>query len=60
MQATSKGALAAGFKVTLLQGAHSTYDTAGKTAKEIEAEVENDLRERGARVVSWEEWQPEE
>jgi nicotinamidase-related amidase len=55
---TSLGALAAGFKVTLLQGAHSTYDDAdsGKSATQLEAEVEEELKARGAVVVPWEKW----
>ncbi|KAJ4247719.1 hypothetical protein NW762_012927 [Fusarium torreyae] len=51
---TCKGALEAGFRVTLLQGAHSTYDTEGKTALEIELEVESELKALGASVVPWE------
>ncbi|EGX90643.1 isochorismatase hydrolase [Cordyceps militaris CM01] len=58
---TCKGALAAGFRVSLLQGAHSTYDSQGKTAAEIEKEVEEMLVSRGAKVVPWElavsQWQ---
>lgn len=55
MQETCKGALAAGFQVTLLQGAHSTYDTNGKSALEIEREVETLLSGKGASVVPWED-----
>jgi len=55
---TCKGALAAGFKVMLLQGAHSTYDADGKQAEVIEREVEEELRAGGAEVIAWEEWQP--
>ncbi|KAF4334543.1 isochorismatase hydrolase [Fusarium beomiforme] len=51
---TCKGALEAGLRVTLLQGAHSTYNTEGKTALEIEEEVENELKALGASVTSWE------
>ncbi|KAL1846585.1 hypothetical protein Daus18300_014203 [Diaporthe australafricana] len=52
---TSKGALEAGFKVTVLQGAHSTYDTDSKTAVEIERSIEQELKEKGADVVPWED-----
>lgn len=55
VRATSLGALKAGFKVTLLQGAHSTYDDGGKTAVEIEREVEEELKSKGAKVVPWED-----
>ena len=51
---TSKGALEAGFSLTLLHGAHSTYDTADRTALEIEHEVESELRALGASVIPWE------
>ncbi|KAI3390242.1 hypothetical protein diail_11127, partial [Diaporthe ilicicola] len=52
---TSKGALEAGFRVTVLQGAHSTYDTGSKTAVEIERGMEQELREKGADVSPWED-----
>ncbi|KAJ4421043.1 hypothetical protein N0V82_003947 [Gnomoniopsis sp. IMI 355080] len=52
---TSRGALKAGFKVTLLQGAHSTYDEASKSATEIEKEVEVELEQKGAGVISWDD-----
>ena len=57
VESTCRGALAAGFRVTLLGGAHSTYDDAGakKSAAEIERDVEARLRARGAVVVPWEE-----
>ncbi|KAK4233182.1 Isochorismatase-like protein [Achaetomium macrosporum] len=68
VEATCEGALAAGFRVTLLSGAHSTYDDIqgrdggmGKAAVEIEREVEERLKGKGARVVAWEgvvgEWE---
>lgn len=53
---TCRGALAAGFDVVLLKGAHSTYDVGGKTALEIEREVEGLLEAEGARVLGYEEW----
>ncbi|KAK3303042.1 Isochorismatase-like protein [Chaetomium strumarium] len=63
VEATCAGALAAGFGVTLLSGAHSTYDdvpqgpdgSVSKTAVEIEREVEERLKRKGARVVAWED-----
>lgn len=56
MLSTCNGALAAGFRVTLLRGAHSTYDTKDKTAVEIERDVEKDLERKGAEVIGWEEY----
>lgn len=53
---TSLGALSAGFNVILLQGAHSTYDDSGKSATQLEAEVEEELKAKGAVVVPWEKW----
>ncbi|POS81195.1 hypothetical protein DHEL01_v200406 [Diaporthe helianthi] len=53
--ATSRGALEAGFKVTVLRGAHSTYDTDSKSAVDIEREIEQQLRDKGADVVPWED-----
>lgn len=53
---TCRGALAAGFKVVLLSGAHSTYDSPLKTALEIEKEVEDVLAKEGARILRYEEW----
>ncbi|KAF4483480.1 KGD2-2-oxoglutarate dehydrogenase complex E2 component [Fusarium agapanthi] len=50
---TCKGALEAGFRVTLLQGAHSTYDTENKQAVQIEQDVENELKALGASVTPW-------
>lgn len=55
---TCNGALAAGFKVTLLQGAHSTYDVDGKKAEEIETEVGQELKEKGADIIPWASWLP--
>jgi len=56
VESTCRGAREAGFGVTLLSGAHSTYDlvSEGKTAEEIEREVEGRLREVGVRVEDWE------
>lgn len=58
VRSTCKGALAAGFKVILLQGAHSTHDANGKNAEEIEREVEEELRVDGAEVLVWDLWKP--
>lgn len=54
---TSRGALKAGFKVTLLQGAHATYDQAPKSAADIEEEVEQALRQEGVDVIPWDDAQ---
>jgi nicotinamidase-related amidase len=53
VEATCRGAREEGFGVTLLGGAHSTYDINGKTAEDIEAEVEGRLRGVGVRVEPW-------
>lgn len=55
VESTCSGAIAAGFEVTLLAGAHSTYDDGGKGAVEIEREVEERLRGKGVTLVDWEE-----
>ncbi|KAL2871691.1 cysteine hydrolase family protein [Aspergillus lucknowensis] len=54
--ATCRGAVSAGFEVVLLQGAHSTYDDkkSGRSALDIEREVEGELEAIGVRVVPWE------
>lgn len=55
VESTCNGALAAGFKVALLSGAHSTYDGGSTTAEEIERDVEERLRLKGVMVIPWEE-----
>ncbi|KAM7183013.1 putative isochorismatase hydrolase [Rhypophila sp. PSN 637] len=51
VQSTCLGALAAGFKVTLLRGAHSTYDIGDKPAVDVEREVEALVVDNGGRVL---------
>ncbi|KAG5656880.1 hypothetical protein KAF25_011049 [Fusarium avenaceum] len=51
---TCKGALEAGFRVTILHGAHSTYDTETKTALQLEKVVEDELAALGVSVSPWE------
>ena len=58
VESTCRGAREEGFNVTLLSGAHSTYDVEGKSAEEIEAEVEERLREVGVKIESWEDIVP--
>lgn len=58
VRSTCKGALAAGFRVVLLQGAHSTYNSNGTEAKVIENNVEEELRAIGVIVAPWETWSP--
>lgn len=53
---TCRGALAEGFKVVLLKGAHSTYNTDKKTAQEIEKEVDDVLLAEGVEIKEWETW----
>jgi len=55
---TCRGALAAGFKVILLQGAHSTYDYDDKASREVEIDVELMLESAGAEVEGWKMWEP--
>lgn len=55
VRATSKGALAAGFEATVLRGAHSTYDSDGRSAEEIERSVEAELERAGAKIVPWQD-----
>ena len=55
---TSLGALSGGFRVVLLNGAHSTYDKVGKPAVLIEREVEDMLEDAGAKIVDWKAWFP--
>ncbi|KAK0724121.1 Isochorismatase-like protein, partial [Lasiosphaeris hirsuta] len=55
VEATCTGARAAGFGVTLLGGAHSTYDDGERGAGAVESEVEGRVRADGGRVVAWEE-----
>ncbi|KAF5676894.1 KGD2-2-oxoglutarate dehydrogenase complex E2 component [Fusarium heterosporum] len=50
---TCKGALQAGFGVTLLNGAHSTYNSTEKSALQIEQDVEEELVALGASVRPW-------
>ena len=55
---TCRGALAAGFKVVLLQGAHSTYDYDDKSARDVEIDVELMLESASAEVEGWRVWKP--
>ena len=59
VRSTIKGALkSGGFKIKLLSGAHSTFDENGKTAAQIEREVEEELSKDGVQVIPWESWKP--
>lgn len=55
VESTCSGALEAGFDVTLLARAHSTYDDGDKSAQDIEREVQERLQTKGVKVVKWEE-----
>ncbi|KAK4178053.1 Isochorismatase-like protein [Triangularia setosa] len=55
VEATCNGAINAGFTITLLSGAHSTYPTPEAEPEDIEAQVEARLRAKGATVVGWED-----
>ncbi len=43
VRSTALGALAAGFKVSVPAGLHGTYDSDGKSAEQIKAEVDAEL-----------------
>ncbi|HEY7175386.1 MAG TPA: isochorismatase family protein, partial [Micromonosporaceae bacterium] len=51
VRATSLAALKRGHAVTLVSGAHATYDD-GKPAADISADVETELRSAGVRIAS--------
>lgn len=53
MQETALGALAAGFNVTILEDAHSTYNAGDATALEIEKEVEELIQSRGGKSMPY-------
>lgn len=53
VQATALGGLAAGFQVTILEDAHSTYNASDATAIEIEKEVEELIISRGGKSVPY-------
>ncbi|KAJ5729636.1 uncharacterized protein N7483_004144 [Penicillium malachiteum] len=59
VRATSRGAISAGFEVVLLQGAHSTYHNqeTGKSAEEIESEIEEELQAIGVQVIPWDKYE---
>lgn len=61
VRSTAIGAIEAGFKVKILSGAHSTYDSteSGKKAEQIELEVEEELRKRGVEIIPWMDWNPQ-
>jgi nicotinamidase-related amidase len=46
VRSTALGAKEAGFKVTVPAGLHGTYDSDGKTADQIKAEVDAELSAR--------------
>lgn len=61
VRASILGAIASGFdssKITLLQGAHSTYDNAstGKSYRQIKEDVEKQLTDLGVRLQRWEQF----
>lgn len=53
VQDTALGALGAGFKVSILEDAHSTYDAGHATALQIEKEVEELIVSRGGNSVPY-------
>lgn len=52
VQATALGAVAAGFEVRLLSGAHATFD-GDLPAAEVSAAVEQALVSRGVQIEGW-------
>jgi len=60
VRASILGAIASGFNasnITLLQGAHSTYDNAstGKSCLQIKEDVEKQLSDLGVGLMSWQD-----
>jgi nicotinamidase-related amidase len=51
VRATVLAALRRGYDVRLVRGGHGAYDADGKSAETIEKEIEDELREAGARIV---------
>jgi nicotinamidase-related amidase len=61
VRASILGAIASGFdasSITMLQGAHSTYDNAstGKSYRQIKKDVEKQLMGLGVRLQRWEKF----
>ena len=55
MQKTTRGALALKMPVTVLSGAHATYESDGKTAQQVQKGIDEELAAAGAKVVKWED-----
>ncbi|KAJ3491161.1 hypothetical protein NLG97_g5644 [Lecanicillium saksenae] len=53
VQETALGAFGAGFQVSILEGAHSTYNAGDATALEIEKEVEELVRSHGGQSMPY-------
>jgi nicotinamidase-related amidase len=51
VRVTARSALDRGYEVRLVRGAHGAYEADGKSAEAIEREIEQELREAGARIV---------
>ena len=51
VRATVLAALERGYDVRLVRGGHGAYDADGTSAETIEKEIEDELREAGARIV---------
>jgi len=51
VRATVLSGLERGYDVRLVHGAHGAYDGDGKSAETIEKEIEDEVREAGARIV---------
>lgn len=51
VNATTRGAIALGYRVTLVEDAHATYDAAGKTERQIIDELHAALRDLSVRTV---------
>jgi len=61
VRSSTLGAIESGFKaydISLLQGAHSTYDSEDgmKCYREIKEDVEKELAGKGVRLVGWREY----
>ncbi|MCO5565769.1 hypothetical protein L7F22_019444 [Adiantum nelumboides] len=57
VRSTTLGAINGGFQhITLLSGVHSTYPYSTQTLDQIKNTVEEELKQKGVRILPWKEW----
>lgn len=57
VRSTTLGAINGGFQhITLLSGVHSTYSSSTQTLDQIKNTVEEELKQKGVRILPWKEW----